>query len=377
MRIVADNRIPFLKGALEPYADVTYMPGAAIDRQSLTHADALIIRTRTLCNRALLQGTPVKMIATATIGYDHIDTEWCEANGITWCNAPGCNSGSVEQYMGSVLSTLSIEKGFIPSSKTLGIIGVGHVGSKVLRMARALGFNVLLSDPPLEASGQSTLPFVPLMEIVERADIITLHVPLTTEGPHPTFRMFDSSVFAAMRDDQILINTSRGQVVDCQALTCALEHGRIGGAVLDVWDPEPLIDYRLLGHVLIGTPHIAGYSQDGKARGTAMSVHSIARYFDLPCKDWEVPSVPPPLMPAKADLDAQGLEAWEVVRKAMLYTYRVREDDAILRRDPSRFEALRSDYPVRREPAAFTFALHDTSNPEAARRLHDLGFSTE
>ena len=267
MKVVCDSDIPFLKGALEPYCEVVYACGRDISSDMVQDADALVIRTRTRCDANLLEGSKVRFIATATIGYDHIDTEWCESHGIKWTNAPGCNSWSVQQYIGSLLVTMSRSLGFKFKEKTIGVVGVGNVGSKVARLAALLGFRVLLCDPPRarkEGAGQ----FVSLDEIIERSDIITLHVPLIRDGEDATLHMFNESRLAMMNSDQILINSSRGEVVDGQALKNALAEKRILAASLDVWENEPQIDPLLLSLLFTGTPHIAGYSVDGKATGT-------------------------------------------------------------------------------------------------------------
>src|SRR6056297_4076368 len=185
MKIVIDHKIPFVKGAFEEKAEVVYLPGDQIGSEEVRDADALIVRTRTKCNRALLEGTAIKFIATATIGYDHIDTAWCDAAGIRWTNAPGCNSGSVEQYIVSVLLYLQGLQGTDPARHTLGIIGVGNVGSKVARAASILGYNVLLNDPP-RADKEGDAAFTSLEALLGEADILTVHVPLSDGGKYPT-----------------------------------------------------------------------------------------------------------------------------------------------------------------------------------------------
>ena len=210
MKIVCDSHIPFIKDVLEPYAQVFYAPGQKISKEMIMDADALIIRTRTHCDRNLLEGTKVRFIATATIGFDHIDTVWCQNNGITWTNAPGCNSWSVQQYMGSLLVTMARHFCFDSKQMTLGVVGVGKVGFKVARLAALLGFRVLLCDPP-RARREGSTGFVSIDEIIKESDIITCHVPLTTTGQDSTFHLFDKSRLAMMNKRQILINTSRGE----------------------------------------------------------------------------------------------------------------------------------------------------------------------
>lgn len=373
MKIVIDDKIPFVRGAFEPFADVVYLPGGAVSASDVRDADAVVTRTRTVCNGSLLAGSSVKVIASATIGYDHIDTAWCEANGIEWTNAPGCNSGSVCQYISSVLVCLAQKHNLDLGKLTLGVVGVGNVGSKVAAAARALGMSVLLNDPP-RARREGPGAFVSLDELQSRADIITLHVPLTKEGPDATQHLFDAGRISRLRKDQILINSSRGPVVDNQALKAALKAGAIRAAVLDVWEGEPDIDLELLGLLDIATPHIAGYSADGKANGTAASVRAVARRLGLPLDGWLPSSLPAPASPLDFAVDGTGKTPLQIVSEAILYTYDVHLDSAALKAAPADFERLRGDYPVRREPHAFSLSLSgaDDCTREA---LSALGFS--
>lgn len=376
MKVVCDSAIPFLKGALEPYCQVVYANGSEINREMVMDADALVIRTRTRCNADLLEGTGVRFIATATIGYDHIDTKWCESHGITWTNAPGCNSWSVQQYIGSLLVTMSRTLGFSFREKTIGVVGVGNVGSKVARLAVLLGFRVLLCDPPRarrEGSGQ----FVSLDEIISRSDIITLHVPLIRDGEDATFHMFDDSRLASMNKNQILINSSRGEVVDGAALKNALAQKSILTASLDVWENEPQIDPQLLSLLFTGTPHIAGYSVDGKATGTTMSVQALGKFFDLPCRDWEVTEVPQSVQPSEFSIDTAGKTPQEVLADAILHTYDIKNDDAALRADVASFEKQRSHYPVRREFPAFCVRTLNDDTGRSTVFLREAGFYTD
>jgi erythronate-4-phosphate dehydrogenase len=365
LHVVADDKIPFLRGALEPYADVTYLPGGKISRSDLLRADALLTRTRTLCNRDLLQGTRVKFVATATIGYDHIDGAWCEQNGIRWTAAPGCNAGSVMQYVTSALVNLAHRLNFDLRTKTLGVVGIGNVGSKVVRAARALGMEVLQCDPPRQRRGDPE-PFVSLAEIQRRADIITMHVPLGRQGADATWHLADDAFFAACRPGVIFLNSSRGEVTAAEALKTALRQQQVAAAVLDVWESEPEPDRELLDLVTFATPHIAGYSTDGKANGTAMSVRALARFFGLPPTDWQVPVVPPP--PQPEIVIPAGADPARAVLTAVNHSYDIAADDARLRTHPECFEQLRGDYPLRREFAAFK-----VSGPAPAL-LSQLGF---
>ena len=372
MKIVIDDKIPFIKGVLEPYADVVYLPGAAITRNDVADADALIIRTRTVCNEALLKDTSVKFIAAATIGYDHIDTGWCEASGITWTNAPGCNSGSVHQYIASVLATLSTHFGFRFEDKTLGIVGVGNVGSKVAQLGEVLGMKVLMNDPP-RAEKEGPAQFVPLDEVLRMSDLVTLHVPLNCSGAHQTYHLFDTATFEQLPYRTILINSSRGEVIDSKALKNALKNRKIGAAVLDVWENEPNIDIELLSLLNIATPHIAGYSADGKANGTAMSVQALSRFFGLPLIDWRPSEIPDPQQPLHFELDCNGKSLQECLCEAIWQTYPVNDDDGRLRLSTDSFEKQRGNYPVRREFSAFTIDVKNEI-PEIEERLQTLGF---
>lgn len=373
MKIVIDNKIPFIRGVFEPYADVVYLPGKDTTPDVVRDADALITRTRTICNESLLKGSSVKVIATATIGYDHIDTAWCERNGIFWTNAPGCNSWSVKQYIASTLVTLAARYGLELDKMTLGVIGVGNVGSKVAEAAGILGMKVLLNDPP-RARREGGDAFVGLDELLSQADIITVHVPLEKEGPDATWHLFDAARIATLRPTQILINSSRGPVVDNQALKAALLGGRLKAAVLDVWEGEPAIDTELMSMLAVATPHIAGYSADGKANGTSMSVRAVARALGIKAlEDWTASGVPTPVQPLSFELDCTGKTTLQILSEAVLYTYRVEEDSRLLKADPSLFEKLRGDYRIRREPTAFSIRLVNATD-EQKHKLSQLGF---
>lgn len=372
MKIVCDDKIPFLRGTFEPFAEVVYLPGKQTTADVVRDADAIVTRTRTLCNEALLKGSRVKVIATATIGFDHIDTAWCEANGIIWKNAPGCNSWSVKQYIASVLVSLARRHGLDLSAMTLGVVGVGNVGSKVAEIASLLGMKVLLNDPP-RARAEGSAGFVSLDELMERSDIVTLHVPLTMEGEDATWHLFDAARIARLRPDQFLFNSSRGPVVEERALKAALKAGSLRGAVLDVWEVEPEIDRELLGLLEYATPHIAGYSADGKANGTTMSVRTVASVLGLPLTDWTASGVPAPAQGLSFCLDATGKRTQDVLTEAILYTYDVQKDTDALRSDPGSFEKLRGDYPVRREPTAFSLQLKG-GTPAQAETLAKMGF---
>jgi erythronate-4-phosphate dehydrogenase len=372
VRIIADDKIPFLKGVLEPYAEVKYIPGHLISTNHLNYAEGLIIRTRTKCNRQLLENSSVRFIATATIGFDHIDTEYCKGKGINWTNAPGCNSGSVQQYIASVLMHIEMKEQRPINELTLGIIGVGHVGKKIEKLALALGMKVILNDPP-RARTEGPSSFTDLDDLLKQSDIITLHVPLNRDGKDITLHMADSSFFKKMNPQAWFINASRGEICKTDDLLAAHKNGIVKDMVLDVWENEPDIDTDLLHQCFIGTPHIAGYSLDGKANGTAMAVQSCSQFFGFSLNKWypENLRLPPN---ALIDLTTERLNDNENISKAILKAYTVCEDDSNLRASPTLFEKLRGEYPLRREFNSYSIKL-DKSNVELARILNEIGFN--
>ncbi|MEW5978466.1 MAG: 4-phosphoerythronate dehydrogenase PdxB [Acidobacteriota bacterium] len=371
MKIVADDRIPFLRGVFERMAEVAYWPGDKIGPREVRDADALLTRTRTRCDAALLEGSRVKFIASATIGFDHIDQEYCRSRGIAWTNAEGCNAASVTQWVGSALATVAKWRGLQLQGKTLGIVGVGNVGRRVERLARTLGMQALRNDPP-RARAEGEAGFVSLEYLIDHSDFITLHVPLTVGGSDPTFHLVDAALLTRFRTGAILLNSSRGEVLDSVALKSVLRLGGLGGAVVDVWENEPHIDRTLLELVTLGTPHIAGYSADGKANGTAMAVQALSRCFGLGLEDWYPAGLPKPAQPL-LNIDCENRGQEEVLLAAILATYAIEEDDQRLRRSVESFEEQRGNYPLRREFSAYQVQLSNAG--EAVRRsLEDLGF---
>jgi len=374
MKIVADDKIPFLKGALEPHAEVIYIPGKQIDKEILKDCDALLIRTRTKCTADLLDGTNVRFIGTATIGFDHIDTHYCNKNKIRWTNAPGCNSSSVQQYIAAALLKVSSENSFNLQGKTLGIVGVGNVGSKVEKFARTIGMNVLLCDPP-RARLEGKKNFHSLNALLSESDIVTLHVPLNVVGEDCTYYLFNDERFKKIRRGTWFFNSSRGEVAETNALKQVLDSGNLGGAVIDVWENEPDIDTELMEQAFIATPHIAGYSTDGKANGTAMVVNSLSKYFNLSLENWYPGNVPLPAFPS-ISIDCKGKSEEEIFREIVLHTYNIDEDNERLRLSPSDFEKLRGDYPLRREFTSYSVRLKDGSE-EVRQMLETLGFKVK
>ena len=323
MKVIIDHKIPYIKEAIENITDdVVYLPGNAFTRETVKDADALIVRTRTKCNRELLEGSKVKFIATATIGYDHIDTEYCREAGITWTNCPGCNAGSVEQYVHSVLLLLKEKKGLDLKNATIGVVGVGHVGSRVARMAEGLGMKVLLNDPPRAEQGEQG--FVDLATMARECDVITFHTPLNREGAYRTYHLVDEEFLFSLERAPFVINSSRGEVVDTASLLVALAAGKIKAPVIDTWEYEPRISKELMEVAFLATPHIAGYSADGKANATRMSLEALCLFFGIEA-DFSI--LPP-----------EGPKGYDPIR-----------DSEWLKASPEKFEWFRENYPIRRE----------------------------
>ena len=335
MKVIIDHKIPYIKEAISRIADeVVFLPGNAFTKEEVKDADALIVRTRTTCNRELLEGSQVKFIATATIGYDHIDTEYCREAGITWTNCPGCNAGSVEQYVHSVLLLLKREKGLDLEKSTIGIVGVGHVGSRVKRMAEGLGMKVLLNDPPRAEQGESG--FVDLETIARECDVITFHTPLSREGRYATFHLVNHEFLVSLKRTPYIINSSRGEVVDTDALLVALAAGKVRDVVIDTWENEPDINHELLDVAFLATPHIAGYSADGKANATRMSLEALCKFFHIEATF--------DIMPDKVDIHFSTDK-----EEAYLQAYNPKCDSEWLKASPEKFEWFRGNYPIRRE----------------------------
>jgi erythronate-4-phosphate dehydrogenase len=371
MKIVVDDKIPFIKGVLETCADVVYLPGKSINRKAISDADALLIRTRTKCTEDLVKGTKVRFIGTATIGFDHIDTQYCEKQGIVWTNAPGCNSSSVQQYVAAALLKMASEFRFSLKGKTIGIVGVGNVGSKVAKFAELIGMNVLLNDPP-RARAEGEKKFVSLGTILYESDIVTLHVPLNVVGDDATWHMINEKCFKKMKKGAWFFNTSRGEVTETSALKKILSTGKPGGAVLDVWENEPDIDIELMARTFLSTPHIAGYSTDGKAKGTSMVVNSLCNHFNLPLKEWYPDNVPPPEHPVLS-VDGVGKTDEDIIRQSVNHTYNIEEDNIRLRFSPSDFEKQRGEYRIRREFSAYSVRLNGGTK-KVRKILEGLGF---
>lgn len=374
LKIIVDDKIPYIKGALEHYADVVYLPGKLTTADVVRDADALVTRTRTICNKQTLEGSKVKLIATATIGFDHIDTDYCEQAGIKWVNAPGCNAESVNQYISSALFFWSERNYLDLAGKTIGIVGVGQVGSRIAKTCEILGMRVLLNDPPRERR-EGSAQFVSLQTIQQQAGIITFHVPLNRGGMDNTFHMVDTAFLAGLERKPLIINTCRGEVFETAAVNGAKERGELSGLVIDCWENEPDLDLGLLSLVDFGTPHIAGYSKDGKANGTTVSVRAISRFFGLGIDEWEPTGIEAPANPV-IELDGSNKSGHSILAEAILSTYRIEDDDRALRDNTLLFEKLRGDYPVRREFTSYSIKATNL-HADTLTKLRALGFTTE
>lgn len=374
MKIIVDNKIPYIKGALEAKAEVVYLPGNKTTAEVVKDADALITRTRTSCKREVLEGSKVKFIATATIGFDHIDTEYCKEAGIEWTNAPGCNAESVNQYISSALFSYSMQNRIDLKDKTIGIIGVGQVGSRIAKTCEILGMKVLLNDPPRERL-EGSENFVSLKTIQEKADIITFHVPLNMAGEDATFHLVNKAFLDDVKNHPVLINSCRGEVFDTDAILNARKTNSISGLIIDCWENEPELNLELLDIVDYGTPHIAGYSKDGKANGTKMSVQALSRFFNLDIDNWEPSNIELPENTV-IEIDGDQRREYSILAEAILSTYDIENDDEALKNAPNTFEQLRGDYPVRREFDTYTISGKNIKE-ETLKKLTQLGFSVK
>ena len=376
MKIVADENIPFVCECFGSLGRVVSCPASQITTQLVKDADMLLVRSVTKVGSGLLAGSSVRFVATATIGFEHIDTAWLAENNIGFASAPGSNANSVAEYVIAALLHLAKKYEFSLRDKSIGIVGVGNVGSLVEKKCLALGIKVLLNDPPLQRQ-TGDAKYVPLEELFG-CDIITLHTPLTYEGVDKTFHLADGRFFDSLKPGCIFINTSRGGVVDTSALKDALSTGRIKAAVLDVWEAEPNIDTGLLKMVDIATPHIAGYSLDGKIAGMIMIYKAACKYFGIEAKNDMNDFLPEPEVP-RLKIEGGNNNEREVLLQTVETIYKITGDDSRLRQilDVSPevrgtfFSDLRKNYPVRRE---FQNTKIISATGDIAEKLRGIGF---
>lgn len=356
MKIVADQNIPFVKECFSSIGSVEICPGRKLTAHQVADADILLVRSVTKVNEALLDGSRVKFVATATIGVEHVDTPYLAAGGIGFASAPGSNSNSVAEYIVAALLTLGKKYKFTLAGKSIGVVGVGNVGSRVARKCAALGMTVILNDPPL-ARQTGDAKYRPLAELYD-CDFVTFHTPLTKAGQDKSFHLADAAFFAALKKGAFFLNTSRGGVHDTAALKQAITDGRLAGVVLDVWENEPNIDPGLLRKVDISTPHIAGYSFDGKIAGLLMIYRAACDYFGLTPTFTEADFLPAPQVPEIPITPEQISGPLEtIVHDTVQQVYVINRDDFNTREiltvpEPERgpfFDHLRKEYPQRRE----------------------------
>jgi erythronate-4-phosphate dehydrogenase len=359
MRVLIDRNIPFGEPVFSTIGDVTLLDTIDIKPPAVRDAEILVIRSETKVTPALLEGSRVRFVGTATIGTDHVDTEYLAARKVGFASAPGCNANAVAEYIAAALLTLSTRFGFGLAGKTLGVVGVGNIGSKVVNVGEALGMTVLQNDPPL-ARQTGDPRFLPL-EALMGADIITLHVPLSKAGPDATYHFFDEARISAMKPGSILINASRGAVVETVAIRKALVGGQLGTAVLDVWENEPAINAELLTLVALGTAHVAGYSLDGKVNAVRKVYHALCKHLNMEpvWTGWD--KLPPPAV-LRFPLPGQAEKREAILQESVKQCYDIELDDRLLRemllqpeeRRASYFMKLRTGYRMRREFFATT-----------------------
>lgn len=371
VKILVDENMPYARELFSRLGEVKPVPGRPIPEDELADAQALMVRSVTKVNASLLSGTAVKFVGTATAGTDHVDQAWLGEAGIGFSAAPGCNAIAVVEYVFSALLMLAERDGFVLKDRTVGIVGVGNVGSRLQARLEAWGVRTLLCDPPRADRGDAG-DFRPLEELVREADILTFHTPLFKEGPYKTLHLVDDALIGALKPGAILINACRGRVVDNAALLTRLEAGQDLSVVLDVWEPEPDLNVELLKRVDIGTPHIAGYTLEGKARGTTQVFEAFSAFIghrQQVALDTLLPA------PEFGRITLHGPLDQPTLKRVAHLVYDVRRDDAPLRKVagiPGEFDKLRKNYLERREWSSLYIQCDDA---EAASLLHKLGFT--
>lgn len=396
MKIICSTNIPYAEEAFRPLGDLTILSPKEITADRVRDTDVLMIRSTLRVNRALLEGSRVRFVGTATIGTDHLDLDYLKQAGITWCAAPGCNANSVSEYVTAALLCLGKRHNFTLEGKTIGVVGVGNVGRRVVQKAQAMGMRVLQNDPPRRKAENNPV-FLPLEQVLAEADILTLHVPLTKTGPYPTWHLADQRFFEQLKPGVVWLNAARGAAMDSDAFLQARANGKVAGAVLDTWEGEPAFRTDVLAKADIATPHIAGHSFEGKVMGTVMVYHALCRFLDIKptwTSNGQLPpegQLPPPLVPEiRLDLPAAlrpAMQAspagsdeaalWQIVRAV----YDIEADDQRLRAgalaDPKtrgeHFEQLRKNYPIRRE-FRFTHVVLPPGHSRLETKIRNLGF---
>ena len=378
LNIVADENIPYVQEAFKTVGTVRLVSGRTMSPATVKDAQVLLVRSVTKVNRELLENSQIQFVGSATAGLDHIDSEYLQARGITFASAQGGNANSVAEYVVTAMLIIANQKGQRLAGKSLGIVGVGNIGHLVKEKAESLGMTIILNDPPLEQQTGDN-KYRPLKEVLN-CEVVTLHVPLTYEGPFKTFHLFNGDTLAHLKPSALFINTSRGEVVDSLALLNRYKKTTEAKTVLDVWESEPNIDWELFQHVTLGTPHIAGYSLDGKAQGTFLIYQALCQHLGL-SPSWS-PSQSLPL-PAVSwlEIEAKGKTSEAIQQNLTTGIYDLEGDHIRMAellklpqdKRPSAFDRLRKHYPVRRE-------FHNTKvrllngDTDLQRRVEGLGF---
>lgn len=379
IKIIADENIPFVKETFNRPGELKTLSASEISVQKIRSADILLVRSATRVNKDLLNGTKIKFVGSATSGLDHIDKSYLKRRKIKLVYAPGANANAVAEYVIAALLSLAKRKNFILSGKKIGIIGVGNAGKKVAEKCQALGMKTLLNDPPLSRRTKDK-KYLPI-EALFKADIISLHIPLTYRGLDPTYNLVNKNFLKKMKNRIIFINTSRGPVVDEQALLYFMKEGKFESVVLDVWANEPEINIELLKKVDIGTPHIAGYSLDGKVKASAMLYRAMCRYLHKR-DEWSPLSLIVPLSKDIIKIDCSYSKNEEIIGKVINTLYDPETDDRQLRKiiylakkeRRKYFESLRKGYPVRREFHNIRLLLKNCSR-KLIEKFKKLGFN--
>ncbi|MBJ6137586.1 4-phosphoerythronate dehydrogenase PdxB [Marinobacter litoralis] len=380
MLIVADENIPLLESFFGDIGEIRRVKGRGLTRNEVQDADILLVRSVTRVNRDLLEGTRVRFVGTATIGTDHVDVDWLTEQGIGFSAAPGCNAGSVAEYVLAVISLFADQRDLCDwSTLSVGVVGAGNVGSELARILERLDFDVKLCDPPRQdAEPENADEFVSLAETLA-CDVVTFHTPLTRAGDYPTHHMISDQQLAELTSDQLLINAGRGEVIDGAALARRLAQPDAPVVALDVWENEPAIDPDLVDNVWLATPHIAGYSLEGKVQGTEMVYQALCRFLGLPVRKKAGQFLPEPAL-SNMSFTRNAVED-EALRLALGACYDPRKDDLRLRRvmkeegekRAEAFDRLRRDYPVRRECSSLKIHLKGSSK-SLQDRFRALGF---
>ncbi len=378
MKIIADENIPFVTQCFSSIGDVETVSGRGMIPNIIADADMFIVRSITRVSADLLAGSKVRFVGTATIGFDHIDIEYLSRNNIGFASAPGSNANSAAEYIIAALLNIANEHNIQLEGKSIGIIGAGNVGSRVAKKSESLGMKTYLNDPPLQRQ-KGDPKYLPIEELFD-CDFITLHTPLTFEGEDKTFHLADKPFFNSLKKGCIFFNASRGGVVDSIALKADIRTGRLQAVVLDVWENEPNIDVELLEMVDIGTPHIAGYSLDGKITGMIMIYKAACEYFGLESKYDIEDFLPEPAVP-ELNIDPKSNSEQDILLSAVQRIYDINADDAKLRKIFEKsieqrrtfFDHLRKTYPVRRE-FQNTKVIVDDKNSNPAKKLKGIGF---